>query len=124
MRWVRMDAQQAYDQEGDVMKSKKSMVYSEFGTLLNGTAILRDDENIAWALRDFGVPEDEGRHPDSSFLPANNDLGWPSFQPVRAALKCLEADKRPTMAYYAQQNPFNPANSGVNPLSVAKTSFL
>ncbi|KAI9895458.1 hypothetical protein PsorP6_019040 [Peronosclerospora sorghi] len=125
MQWVRIDAQQAYDQEGDAPKSKESTEYSEYGTPLNGTAILGDDGNIARALRDFGVPEDEGRHPDSSFLSANNVLGRQSFQPLRAtALKRLEeAEERPTMAYYAQQNPFNPANGGVKPLKSSKNPY-
>ncbi|KAI9895266.1 hypothetical protein PsorP6_018823 [Peronosclerospora sorghi] len=146
LRWVRIYAQQANDQEGDARKSKESMGYYECGTPLNGMAILggndfartfttshfsstssqrEDDGNIARALRDFGVPKDEGRHPDSSFLSANNDLGRPSFQPLRAtALKRLEeAEERPTMAYYAQQNPFNPANGGVKPLKSSKNPY-
>ncbi|KAG7402263.1 hypothetical protein PHYBOEH_003522 [Phytophthora boehmeriae] len=144
MRWVRIDAQKHEDEEV-LNKSKRSTSdYSALGTPQNGTAILggelartsgtsrgsssgsslqQDNAAIALALRDFGVEEDEGRHPDSSFLSANNDLGRPSFQPLRAtALKRLEeAEERPTMAFYSQQNPFNPANSGVNPFSASKS---
>ncbi|KAE9347180.1 hypothetical protein PF008_g7940 [Phytophthora fragariae] len=125
----------------DTNKDNRSeTMYSGLSTPPNGTAILggdefprsssrassssssslrEDNEHIALALRDFGVSETEGRHPDSSFLATENDLGRPSFQPLRAtALKRLEeAEERPTMAFYSQQNPFNPANSGVNPFN-------
>ncbi|KAF4324484.1 hypothetical protein BBO99_00000150 [Phytophthora kernoviae] len=145
MRWVRIDAQHAHDEDDIKNKSKRSNSdYSALGTPQNGTAILggelartsgtsrgsssssslqQDNAAIALALRDFGVEEDEGRHPDSSFLSANNDLGRPSFQPLRAtALKRLEeAEERPTMAFYSQQNPFNPANSGLNPFSASSS---
>ncbi|CAI5719815.1 hypothetical protein KXD40_006588 [Peronospora effusa] len=138
MRWVRIDAQHATDHIKQDLKQKEKKsetMYNGLSTPCNGTAILggdafsrtsntsrisltsslkEDNENIALALRDFGVPEDGGRHPDSSFLATNHDLGRPSFQPLRAtALKCLEeAEERPTMAFYSQQNPFNPANNG------------
>ncbi|KAG1696048.1 hypothetical protein DVH05_019032 [Phytophthora capsici] len=139
MRWVRIDAQHANDHEEEqveIKENRSETLYSGLSTPPNGTAILggdefprtsntsrissssslrEDNEHIALALRDFGVSsEGEGRHPDNSFL--NNDLGRPSFQPLRAtALKRLEeAEERPTMAFYSQQNPFNPANSGVN----------
>lgn len=133
MRWVRIDAQHE-------TKSKEKMSdsrYTGLSTPTNDTAILgghefartsttsrvssssslrEDNEIVARALRDFGVSEEDGRHPDSSFLTNNNDFGRPSFQPLRAtALQRLEeAEERPTMAFYSQQNPFNPANSGMN----------
>uniref|UniRef100_A0AAV1TT09 HECT-type E3 ubiquitin transferase n=1 Tax=Peronospora matthiolae TaxID=2874970 RepID=A0AAV1TT09_9STRA len=145
MRWMRIDAQHAQDHDegetqGKLKEIQDGTMYTGLSTPHNGTAILgeeeftrtsdtsrisstssqrEDNENIALALRDFGVPEDEGRHPDSSFLSANNELGRPSFQPLRAtALKRLEeAEERPTMAFYSQQNPFNPANASVKPVN-------
>ncbi|CAI5735729.1 unnamed protein product [Hyaloperonospora brassicae] len=144
MRWVRIDAQDVHDldegeKQGKLKNLRDGATYTGLSTPHNGTAILgeeeftrtsntsrisstssqrEDNENIALALRDFGVPEDEGRHPDSSFLSANNELGRPSFQPLRAtALKRLEeAEERPTMVFYSQQNPFNPANNSVKPV--------
>ncbi|CAH0477992.1 unnamed protein product [Peronospora belbahrii] len=148
MRWVRIDAQytrENYDEDKtrNINHSNKDKrnetMYRGLSTPSNGTAILggdayvrtsntscvsstsslrEDNENIALALRDFGVPEDGEYHPNSSFL-STNDLGRPSFQPLRAtALKCLEeAEERPTMAFYSQQNPFNPANSSVKPFN-------
>ncbi|KAF1781305.1 HECT domain [Phytophthora cactorum] len=78
----------------------------------SSSSLREDNEHIALALRDFGVPENEGRHPDSSFLSANNDLGRPSFQPLRAT--ALQPSDH---GFYSQQNPFNPANSGANPFN-------
>ncbi|CEG45730.1 hect e3 ubiquitin [Plasmopara halstedii] len=143
MRWVRIDAKQ------NTMSKEKSSdsVYAGLSTPTNGTAILggddfvltsttsrvsstsslkEDNEIVARALRDFGVSEEEGRHPDSSFLSTENDLGRPSFQPLRAtALQLLEeAEERPTMAFYSQQNPFNRANSGVNPFGLSSSKIL
>ncbi|TDH71216.1 uncharacterized protein CCR75_005991 [Bremia lactucae] len=135
MRWVRIDAPHDHDDRIQRKETGSDTAFSGLDTPPNGTAILggedfsrtsrtshlssssslrEDNEIVARALRDFGVAESEGRHPDSSFLSTTHDAGRPSFQLLRAtALKRLEeAEERPTMAFYSMQNPYNPANTG------------
>lgn len=127
MRWVRIDAQQSQDNMKDSyseLGTPKSLRESEIlhRSRSSSTESLRQhNEHVAMALRDFGVDEDASNRSGNTFLSATmvNPRGRPSIQPLRAtALKQLEeAEERPTIVQFTSQNPFNPANTMMNPAS-------